>query len=265
MFHQGIIFLLASFTCVFGDIGSSSKLATPHVLPNATVQNKNTNSFSEADYRKIFSFTKKTKIYQHFSYEEMRARIINVTTWEVPLDIKNSFPLYLAGYDYDKRPVWVFEVGKVDFRTIIAQGEEKVAQARRYLFRVVSNIIKSFVVMDTPEEEIREAVFIFDMEGASLGQVDYAPSWAEFARLIRKYWDFTIQFVGGVIVLNANYVAKLAVDVARPVVGALLERVEIYGSNKNFYLPKLLKRMSIKNIPPWYGGSKDFKPLIVLS
>ncbi|CAG7724575.1 unnamed protein product, partial [Allacma fusca] len=61
----------------------------------------------------------------------------------------------------------------------------------------------------------------------------------------------------------ANYATKLAADIARPAVGRLMEKVEVYGTGRATWLPKLLKLFPMDILPSWYGGNKNFKPLLL--
>ncbi|CAG7725511.1 unnamed protein product [Allacma fusca] len=218
---------------------------------------------SEAAYKKVYSYTKNTNAFKDFSYEQMKARILNTSSWVPPAELQKSFPYYHAGYDYEKRPVWVAEIGKFDFRDIVAKGDKSIVEAKRYLFQAVLNGIFSIAAMDTEEQEIKDTFVIFDMEGASIKQLNFLPSWVQFAELFGKYWDLVFQLLGRLVIINANYVTKLATDIARPVVGQLMERVEVYGVNRNVWLPRLLKHMPIEAIPSWYGGKKNFKPISI--
>ncbi|CAG7821018.1 unnamed protein product, partial [Allacma fusca] len=105
----------------------------------------------------------------------MKAKMINLTTWDAPSELKAVFPYYLAGFDYDQRPVWVLEAGKLDFRRVVEPGEESLATAKRYLFQAIFNIIRSFLEADSGDKEVRKALVILDMEGFSLKQVNSAP------------------------------------------------------------------------------------------
>lgn len=60
--------------------------------------------------------------------------------------------------------------------------------------------------------------------------------------------------------MAVNYVAKLFIEMLRPVLGSIMERVEILGANKSKWLPRLKALLPPDVLPPWYGGREDFKP-----
>ncbi|CAG7785559.1 unnamed protein product [Allacma fusca] len=61
--------------------------------------------------------------------------------------------------------------------------------------------------------------------------------------------------------VNTNFMFKGLVEIARPIAGSLMERVEVYGPNKSLWLPKLLKKLPRDQLSPKFGGDKDFKPI----
>ncbi|CAG7825180.1 unnamed protein product, partial [Allacma fusca] len=99
-------------------------------------------------------------------------------------------------------------IGKFDFREIVEKGDKSIAEAKRYLFQAVINGILSIAAMDTEDQEIKDAFVIFDMDGSSIKQLNYLPSWVQFAELFGKYWDLVFQLLGRLVVINANYVTK---------------------------------------------------------
>ena len=58
-----------------------------------------------------------------------------------------------------------------------------------------------------------------------------------------------------------NYAAETFINIAKPFIGYLLERVEIYGTRSEKWKPKLLKTIPANQLPPKYGGSEDWKPV----
>ena len=63
--------------------------------------------------------------------------------------------------------------------------------------------------------------------------------------------------------IAANYATRIAYEIARPIVGKVMERVEMFGPVKSKYVPVLRRRFPLKSLPPWYGGEETFKPMAV--
>ena len=60
---------------------------------------------------------------------------------------------------------------------------------------------------------------------------------------------------------SGNFAAEIFFNTARPFLGDLLQRIEVYGSRKEEWIPKLLRAIPMDSLPPSYGGSKPFQPI----
>ncbi|CAG7718680.1 unnamed protein product [Allacma fusca] len=212
-------------------------------------------------HKKIYSYTKNTKFFKNFTFEQTVDFMNELNAWQPSQDITENFPYANWGYDSEKRPVWAQEIGRQNWRRIVEQGQERTDMLERYLLKCVIPVVTSLVAADSPGEEIRHGVFIWDMEGFDMTQLGHLPSLSTGVKLAIKYGDLAQGLAGKAFLINSNYVTKLAADIARPLLGNLLEKVEVYGTNRNIWLPRLLKTIPESSIPPWYGGSKSFKPL----
>ena len=64
--------------------------------------------------------------------------------------------------------------------------------------------------------------------------------------------------------LTANFLASGLINAMRPFLGAFMEKFETYGTRKEVWMPKLLRRLPKSQLAPWYGGAKkDFKPIVM--
>ena len=61
----------------------------------------------------------------------------------------------------------------------------------------------------------------------------------------------------------ASYPAVRLINIVLPLLGSLLENVEVYGENKNKWQPAILRFIPQDQIPQWYGGVKGHVPLKV--
>ncbi|CAG7728970.1 unnamed protein product, partial [Allacma fusca] len=128
-------------------------------------------------------------------------------------------------------------------------------------------ILPSFVARDKPDKKIRQAVAVLDSEGFDVKLVYKMVGHLEFVELGIKmtslYLDILTFSLGQLILINANYATKMALDFARPLWGELMGRVVALSGNKYRWKAELKRLLPEDAIPPWYGGSKDFKPLVV--
>ena len=61
----------------------------------------------------------------------------------------------------------------------------------------------------------------------------------------------------------ANYLADTLINIARPALGKEFSRVDVYGTNPSKWKPILRRIIPEDQLPEWYGGSKDFRPVKV--
>ena len=62
---------------------------------------------------------------------------------------------------------------------------------------------------------------------------------------------------------TVNYVAQAMINILRPVLGNLMEKIQVYGTNKSKWMPELLRQLPQDQLPSWYGGLPDHKPVKV--
>ena len=61
----------------------------------------------------------------------------------------------------------------------------------------------------------------------------------------------------------ANYITDTFLRLAKTVFGRLFEVLEVHGSNRAAWIPRLLRLFPRDQLPEWYGGTKDHKPVAV--
>ncbi|CAG7838235.1 unnamed protein product [Allacma fusca] len=220
-------------------------------------------NFSDPTFKKAYSYVKHAPIFQHFSKDDLYNLIAEIDSWEVPEALQEKFPYYHAGYDYDDRPIWVTEAGKYRLRHITEGGIEKVSLLEKYILKAALRIMKSMQEKDTKEREIRECVFVIDLDGLDIQQFMHVPTISLGQRLTNDYREILADVIGTVLVINANYVGEVGINMIRPLLGHMLEKIEIYGTNRNKWVPVLRRILPLNTIPKWYGGSDKFKPVKV--
>ena len=62
----------------------------------------------------------------------------------------------------------------------------------------------------------------------------------------------SILFIRIFIFVTANFAAQTFLNIARPVIGTVLQNAEIYGTQKDKWLPKLLKKVPKEVLPEEY-------------
>ena len=175
--------------------------------------------------------------------------------------MKRNLPYYLAGYDYDDRPVWVLEFGKYDIRGHVTGDEDRAKAFDKYADQVIWNILQSADNVTDPENPT-DVILILDMDGYSLEQLGSTHAVAFVLKFLKLVLG-VFSYVDSVYVINANFVANNLIQLVKPLFGPEFNKVEVFGTNADKWLPVLLKKIPSSQLPSWYGGSKDFKPVRV--
>ncbi|CAG7837343.1 unnamed protein product [Allacma fusca] len=212
-------------------------------------------------YRKAFSFMVHSKVFKNFTFQQAVDLVDSLDTWEASDEIQRNFPYYLSGYDFDDRPVWIAEAGKYNVRKWVERGGDDLQNLLKYMFQASIRILKSFAAKDRPGREVREGVFFGDMDGFDMTQVTHFPTVAFVLNEALTWREFIDLAMGRLIVVNANYPTQLAASIARPIAGKLMERVELFGTNRAKWMAEIRRLLPEESIPTWYGGKSTFKPL----
>jgi len=191
----------------------------------------------------------------------------DLDTWRADDKLKRNYPYYLAGTDFDGEPVFIWELGKWPVRKTIELGS---VDAKHDLDKYVEQMFYTwFKTVDEFETKngagTGNALIIIDFEGYQANELAHLPTLSFVLRNITQRFqqsEFT-KILDYVLVINANYVAETVINLAKPLVGVLATNLEVYGTNKQKWIPKLLRKVPRESLPEWYGGVKDFKPVKV--
>ncbi|CAG7831453.1 unnamed protein product, partial [Allacma fusca] len=67
--------------------------------------------------------------------------------------------------------------------------------------------------------------------------------------------------LGQVVAINVSFAAELALNIARPVLGSLFQKTDIFGTDKARWSAALRRMLPENVIPNIYGGRKDYTPV----
>jgi len=170
---------------------------------------------------------------------------------------------YLAGHDYESRPVWIAEPGKWDWKRIVEGGDEFVDAFTKYIRQLALRNLQSWRNASIEDETIENCMAVVDMSDLPLAQVLSVDALTFFLRLNYQFKNMIARNFGYVMAINTNAVAATVINAIRPILGEVFERIEVYGTNKDKWQPELFKRIPRSELPTWYGGDKEYKPLMV--
>ncbi|CAG7733121.1 unnamed protein product [Allacma fusca] len=180
--------------------------------------------------------------------------------WEAPVEIQTQLRYYLSGYDEQGRPVWIFEVGKYPFLRLLNKGPETVAIMEKYFEQAGLRIIKSSATRNPANGQIN---VIFDFEGAQIRQVTNPRTISFIVEFIKKIGVPEGDTGVNVALINVNPAMKSVLKIAQKGFGQLADKLVILGRDKSEWENTFLKMIPADQLPEWYGGSRDFKPVKV--
>ncbi|CAG7786698.1 unnamed protein product [Allacma fusca] len=182
--------------------------------------------------------------------------------WESPEELLRECPYYLSGFDEENRPIWILEFGVWPTKDILARGREWEDAYKKYVNKMYQNIFNSVTLRATTENPVKEVNLIMDLDKYTIRHFSSIKA-ASFATKTLQLLAAGAKLGHVVCIVNANSFSQVVLNFVRPVLGSALERVEIFGSNKNSWIPKLLKLLPKDQLSEKYGGRKDFKPVQV--
>jgi len=181
----------------------------------------------------------------------------DILKWEPPADFPSRFPYHLSGHDMDGGQVWIIDVGKWDIRDIADGDVKQQEDFKKYVRQMYTRCgLKS-------HDADHESVVILDLEGynaekathikGTLLTLDVLRSFERYARDGRGYKN-------GILV-NANFIFETFWRAGKPLLGRLGEFIDVYGTTKAKWVPKLLKTIPRDQLPEQLGGVKGHKYL----
>jgi len=196
--------------------------------------------------------------------QRLSIRIDELENFVPSEDIQEGFPYYMAGYDDENRPIWVIEFGKWDLRSVIEQGQKKVDQFDMHVYAGIYRLYKSIIASTAPDGgAVSDFSIIIDFEGLKFRQIAHVSTAAHLITLFRIFNELLVRHLHLAMLINMNYIAERMLNMVRPVLGSAAEKMVIFGSNREKWLPALLRAFPRDQMPEWYGGTKNFLPLQV--
>lgn len=102
----------------------------------------------------------------------------------------------------------------------------------------------------------REVVVIFDMEGFNLKQYTWRPASEVVISLIKAYEANYPEILKCCYIINAPRVFAFAFSIVKKFLNAYtLSKIQIYKSDQKKWLPKILEKVDISQVPLFYGGT----------
>ncbi|CAG7821946.1 unnamed protein product [Allacma fusca] len=185
----------------------------------------------------------------------------DLDAWDPPRELQNAFPYYLSGFDEECRPIWVGLLGRWDLSKFISKGESSAKAMEKFIHQAAYRFATSIKNIPSGCEPVSGVVIIYDADGFNYRQITSGETISFVVNACKVFVPLVVQYFENVYFVNTNFMFKGLLAIARPIMGSLMERVEVYGSHKATWVPKLLKKLPRDQLPPTFGGNADFKPI----
>ncbi|CAG7824275.1 unnamed protein product, partial [Allacma fusca] len=106
-----------------------------------------------------------------------------------------------------------------------------------------------------------EIVVIVDYDGFQFRHIS-TPDAVKFVLTLASKLEKCYAQIPYGYVINANPLAYQVVILSKPTAGNFLQKMDIHGTNSQSWIPKIQRMIPQDQLPPAYGGSSDFKPLV---
>ncbi|EFX85317.1 hypothetical protein DAPPUDRAFT_237865 [Daphnia pulex] len=196
------------------------------------------------------------KMLRH-SVEWRRANRIDeiLDNWEPPIVLVKYYPLGIVGWDKQFRPVWTIAFGHIDWRGIL-QSVSKRDYLRYVCYLVEKGIVEFKKCSERAKKPVSTSTFIIDMEGLSMRQMGYKPFrdiGIETVKILEANYP---EDLSKVIIINAPKPFTLVFSMVKPFLHQVtLDKISVYGFDKNEWSAALLKEIDADQLPVYYGGT----------
>ncbi|CAG7820578.1 unnamed protein product [Allacma fusca] len=177
----------------------------------------------------------------------------DILKWDPPTRLKKRFPYYKSGEDLDGAEVWIVPFGKWDDLDIVNDGGQRVEDYKKYYRQMYTRMSAT----NRNDDFSKHSVVIMDMDGFNQAKaLSINGNLVAFDNL-RTFQAYARNggFKKGIIV-NVNPLFEALLNLGKPILGRLGEFLDVYGTNSERWIPRVLKEIPADQLPKMYGGSK---------
>ncbi|XP_046633841.1 SEC14-like protein 2 isoform X2 [Daphnia pulicaria] len=182
--------------------------------------------------------------------------IDDILKWTPPEVLLKYFSFGKIGYDKLYSPVYVCAQGQMDLRGILQSVTKK--DFMRYQTYMTERINKEMreESLRTGENQNCQMTFIADMMGLSMRQMSYKPVMDAGREQTKNYESNYPENIRRIFIINAPKIFTVIFNIIKPFLHqATLDKMRIFGSDKEEWAAALLEEIEADNLPLHYGGT----------
>ncbi|CAL8125553.1 unnamed protein product [Orchesella dallaii] len=181
-------------------------------------------------------------------------------------ELCEKFPYYLDAHDKEGRPLLTMPFGSWDVRGYIeANGPEKFVM---YTNQLLENLVaaikrctlakeKNILNNADDHQPCVQFVIVSDMSGYSFRQLANMKAVQSILQMVSTFEAHYPETMGQCITINAPAVFSVLFGMMKSLMsGRTVEKIKIFSSDKNQWLPVVLDLIDASEIREQYGGTK---------
>lgn len=219
--------------------------------------------------------------YSHaLTVDELEIRNKKLLEWDPPIELKEAYPYYLAGYDHHGNPVWIMEFGKWDLRWLSEGGSEFFKYATNYTDQMFLRFYDSAKIASRKHEEefaasgkssdendnnVEGYICICDIDGYSNRQYLHPATVKLTLEIFQGLYNIEktdkppgLKTFYGV---NTNFAGRSMWTLIKSQLGPFATKFDMHGTQSHRWKPILARNVPKEILPRSIGGTQDFKPL----
>ncbi|XP_035701646.1 sec14 cytosolic factor isoform X2 [Folsomia candida] len=176
------------------------------------------------------------------------------TTWKIPPEVQHAFPYFIDGLDKDGRIVFYFPIGRWEVRKMLANGYK--TEMEKLIYSSMANLLKT--IDDTAHEQF---LIIIDLAGLTYWKVAHFETMQMVLQVFREYEQNFPERLDKALVINSPWVLNCIFPMVKPLLtGTTLQKVQIFDSCADKYLPAILDIIPISGLP---SGFQEYNREII--
>ncbi|CAG7837505.1 unnamed protein product [Allacma fusca] len=185
----------------------------------------------------------------------------DIENWVPPAEFPEKFPYYISGYDYDNRAILVVELG--NSIPYLKRGGQGLEDLGNYVSQFVERVGSGYFTKspDVNSDAFSDEVIpILDYEGITAEQLFSVENTVFNMDKLGKLNQYYDKIPFGFIV-NVSAVTMQFIEMMKPRLGQVFQKMEIYGTQPKVWIPRLLRQLPQDQLNCKYGGVRDCNPV----
>ncbi|OXA65142.1 SEC14-like protein 4 [Folsomia candida] len=176
---------------------------------------------------------------------------------QLPHELTISEPLAYCGISKDGFIVNIHPFGRYNSRCVIEKyGPDMMERFHVQKVEIVAKIMQK--VSENTQVPVTQTLELFDMEGYSFWQFCSKACIQYYVRLAPKMESNYPEMMHYVMIINAPRFFNVMFSVVKPFMSkATLDKIQVFGCDKEKWKKALRERFPVENIPPYWGGTLE--------